>query len=58
MFTAGMVQLISITLIHFSGDGSENATVMIIGNNNVFEVDCVVKAAKIGDNNIVESKGT
>ena len=29
---------------------------MIIGNNNVFEVDCVVESRRIGDNNIVESK--
>ena len=29
---------------------------MIIGNNNVFEVDCASNALKIGDNNIVESK--
>ena len=30
---------------------------MVIGNNNVFEVDCRVESKKIGDNNIVESKG-
>nr|SVE75496.1 EOG090X0I48 [Daphnia dolichocephala] len=29
---------------------------MIIGNNNVFEVDCHVESKNIGDNNIVESK--
>nr|CAG4635179.1 EOG090X0I48 [Alona affinis] len=39
-----------------SNEGGDNPTVMIIGNNNVFEVDCVVKSSKIGDNNIVESK--
>lgn len=30
---------------------------MTIGNNNVFEVDCKIEAMRIGDNNIVESKG-
>ena len=29
---------------------------MIIGNNNVFEVDCTSLALKIGDNNVLESK--
>lgn len=29
---------------------------LIIGANNVFEVDCTVEACKIGDNNIFESK--
>jgi len=36
----------------FSGEDT-----MVIGNNNVFEVDCRVESKKIGDNNIVESKG-
>lgn len=40
------------TNIFFSGED-----VMTIGNNNVFEVDCHVESRKIGDNNIVESKG-
>ncbi|XP_065567673.1 dynactin subunit 6-like [Artemia franciscana] len=30
--------------------------VLVIGNNNVFEVDCHIEAAKIGDNNVIESK--
>ena len=30
---------------------------MFIGNNYVFEVDCVIDSKKIGDNNIVESIG-
>ena len=30
--------------------------VMIIGNNNVFEVDCTSLALKIGHNNVLESK--
>lgn len=33
----------------------ENGT-MIIGNNNVFEVGCVIEAKSIGDNNVFESK--
>jgi len=40
-----------------AGEGPASlAPVMIIGNNNVFEVDCVVESRRIGDNNIVESK--
>ena len=31
-------------------------SVMIIGNNNVFEVGCRSSALKIGDNNVLESK--
>ena len=38
-----------------SGDG-ETTPVMIIGNSNVFEVDCCSNALKIGDNNVLESK--
>ncbi|KAG9471385.1 hypothetical protein GDO78_015046 [Eleutherodactylus coqui] len=30
---------------------------MIIGTNNVFEVGCYSQAMKIGDNNVIESKG-
>ncbi|XP_069704048.1 dynactin subunit 6 [Periplaneta americana] len=30
--------------------------VMIIGANNVFEVDCCSEALKIGDNNVLEAK--
>ena len=37
------------------GDG-ETTPVMIIGNSNVFEVDCCSHALKIGDNNVLESK--
>ncbi len=38
-------------------DASATATkVMIIGNNNVFEVDCTSNALKIGDFNTLESK--
>jgi len=35
---------------------SKVVPVMIIGNNNVFEVDCTSNALKIGDNNVLESK--
>lgn len=39
---------------------SESTTfpVQIIGSYNVFETDCTCEAFKIGDNNILESKGT
>ena len=33
-----------------------SAPVMIIGANNVFEVDCCSEALKIGDNNVLEVK--
>ncbi|CAB3380589.1 dynactin subunit 6 [Cloeon dipterum] len=39
-----------------SQESTGNATVMIIGNNNVFEVDCHSEALKIGDQNVLESK--
>ncbi|XP_033360098.1 dynactin subunit 6 isoform X2 [Bombus vosnesenskii] len=32
--------------------------VQIIGNYNVFETDCTCEAFKVGDHNILESKGT
>ncbi|PNF23779.1 Dynactin subunit 6 [Cryptotermes secundus] len=39
------------------GDAAPTSTpVMIIGANNVFEVDCTSEAQKIGDNNVLESK--
>ncbi|XP_064102389.1 dynactin subunit 6-like isoform X2 [Macrobrachium nipponense] len=34
----------------------ETPQVMVIGNNNVFEVDSYCQASKIGDNNVLESK--
>ena len=37
-------------------DQSENVHVMIIGNNNVFEVGSVCHSLKIGDSNILEAK--
>jgi dynactin-6 len=33
-----------------------SAPVMVIGANNVFEVDCCSEALKIGDNNVLEVK--
>ena len=36
--------------------GGGPVPVMIVGNNNVFEVDCTSLALKIGDNNVLESK--
>ncbi|KFP58828.1 Dynactin subunit 6, partial [Cathartes aura] len=30
---------------------------MVIGTNNVFEVGCYSQAMKVGDNNVIESKG-
>ncbi|XP_023321861.1 dynactin subunit 6 [Eurytemora carolleeae] len=41
-------------------DGSEsgNTSVMIIGNNNVFEVGSEILSLRIGDNNVVESKSS
>ena len=48
-------------LFYFScRSAEENQTtsqILLIGNNNVFEVDCKVESRTIGDNNIVESKG-
>ena len=39
-----------------TGGDSSSTPVMIIGCNNVFEVDCTSNALKIADNNILESK--
>ncbi|KAK7791089.1 hypothetical protein R5R35_000510 [Gryllus longicercus] len=38
------------------GEQPTSTPVLIIGANNVFEVDCHSEAMKIGDNNILESK--
>lgn len=40
----------------FNQQDGDNTPVLIIGANNVFEVDCTVEACKIGDNNVFESK--
>jgi len=47
-------ELVSISNV--SSENGPNQTVMIIGNNNVFEVACDCQSLKIGDNNILEAK--
>lgn len=39
-------------------DGAGTVPIMIIGNNNVFEVDAESYALKIGDSNVLESKSS
>ena len=43
-------------IINRNPEGAETTPVMIIGNNNVFEVDCSSNALKIGYHNVLESK--
>lgn len=45
-------------ILNINSETSDNQTesVMIIGNNNIFEVGSEVNCLKIGDNNIVEAK--
>ena len=43
-------------IINKRSTGADTTPVMIIGNNNVFEVDCCSHALKIGDNNVLEMK--
>ena len=43
-------------IINKSSTGAETTPVMIIGNNNVFEVDSCSNALKIGDHNVLEMK--
>ncbi|XP_048749542.1 dynactin subunit 6-like [Ostrea edulis] len=47
-----------VQIINRNPEGKSGTTqqVMIIGNNNVFEVDSYVEATKIGDHNVVEAK--
>ena len=40
------------------GPNLSTTPVQIIGNYNVFEVDSICEANKVGDNNILETKGT
>ncbi|KAK2184726.1 hypothetical protein NP493_255g03049 [Ridgeia piscesae] len=40
------------------GTSNPNQTVMIIGNNNVFEVGCTCESLRIGDYNVVEAKAS
>ena len=53
------IALYSCFIFHsFRISSDQNATpVQIIGNYNVFEVDSTCEASKVGDNNILESKG-
>nr|CAG4645930.1 EOG090X0I48 [Lynceus sp. MCZ IZ 141354] len=44
-----------VTIINQT-EAKDVTPVMIIGNNNVFEVDCEVRCVKIGDHNVIESK--
>ncbi|KAG1714974.1 Dynactin subunit 6 [Nymphon striatum] len=43
-------------IIHKNNSNGPNTSVMIIGNNNVFEVGSYSEAMRIGDNNILEPK--
>ena len=43
-------------IVNQNSSGAETTPVMIIGNDNVFEVDCTSNALKIGDNNVLEMK--
>lgn len=40
----------------FDQQDKENTPVLIIGNHNVFEVDCHIESPKIGNCNVFESK--
>lgn len=40
----------------FDQQDKENTPVLIIGSNNVFEVDCTVEAQRIGNDNVFEAK--
>ncbi|KAK7095895.1 dynactin subunit 6-like isoform X1 [Littorina saxatilis] len=37
-------------------EGKKNSQVMVIGNNNVFEVGAQIESTKVGDHNVIESK--
>ncbi|CAH1365045.1 hypothetical protein MTP99_001351 [Tenebrio molitor] len=48
-----------VKIIHrlpFDQQDKENTPVLIIGNHNVFEVDCHIESPKIGNCNVFESK--
>ena len=52
-------QLVMQVVIQHPGPGQEEGgavPVMIIGNNNVFEVGGVCHSLKVGDSNILEAK--
>lgn len=53
------IMCVYIFSCHRLPEGSEPQDpppVMVIGNNNVFEVDSYCQASKVGDNNILEAK--
>ncbi|KAJ8669907.1 hypothetical protein QAD02_001166 [Eretmocerus hayati] len=50
-----IIEEMAMIVNRISADQS-GTPVQIIGNYNVFEVDCVCEALKVGDNNILESK--
>ncbi|RUS78811.1 hypothetical protein EGW08_013429 [Elysia chlorotica] len=45
-----------VTITNGSSPESGNGKVLIIGNNNVFEVGANVQAVRVGDHNVIESK--
>ncbi|CAC5356552.1 DCTN6 [Mytilus coruscus] len=49
-------ELVQIVNKNPEGKSSSTQNVMIIGNNNVFEVGSYIEATKIGDHNMVEAK--
>lgn len=49
-------ELVQIINKNPEGKSSSTQNVMIIGNNNVFEVGSYIEATKIGDHNMVEAK--
>ncbi|KAL8558283.1 Dynactin subunit 6 [Nucella lapillus] len=52
-----MEELVHITNRFPEGEEERrNSQVMIIGNNNVFEVGAQIDAVKVGDHNVIESK--
>lgn len=50
------VEILNVNPLSFDGLPQQNQTVMIIGNQNVFEVSSKCEALNIGDNNIIECK--
>ncbi|XP_063437286.1 dynactin subunit 6-like isoform X1 [Mytilus trossulus] len=49
-------ELVQIVNKNPEGKSSSTQNVMIIGNNNVFEVGSYIEATKIGDHNMIEAK--
>jgi hypothetical protein len=58
-YSADKIYEVNLIIICRGTPGEANPAstpVMIIGANNVFEVDCCSEALKIGDNNVLEAK--